>query len=115
MTRMLLIAAAGALLATSVSAAPLISQSSAVSTASLTENVRLVCNEYGRCYRSRGYAARRYYRDSYAYQPQIYAEPSYGYSQRGYGYSQPGYGNGYGNGYYGGGPSIGFSFGGGGW
>lgn len=108
MTRMLLIAAAGAFLATSASAAPLISLTSAVTPASLTENVRLVCNEYGRCYRSRGYAARRYYRNSYGYQPQVYAEPSYGYSQRGYGYSQPGYGNGY----YGGGPSIGFSFGG---
>ena len=113
MTRILLIAAAGALLATSASAAPLISQSSAVSPASVVENVRLVCDEYGRCYRSRGYAARRYYRNSYAYQPQVYAQPSYGYSQPGYGYSQPGYG--YGNGYYGGGPTIGFSFGGGGW
>ncbi len=113
MTRILLIAAAGALLATSASAAPLISQRSAVSPASVVENVRLVCDEYGRCYRSRGYAARRYYRNSYAYQPQVYAQPSYGYSQPGYGYRQPGYG--YGNGYYGGGPTIGFSFGGGGW
>ena len=109
MTRMFLFAAASALLATSASAAPLISQNSAVSPAS--ENVRLVCDEYGRCFRSRGYARR--YRGSYAYQPQVYVEPSYGYSQRSYGYSQPGYG--YNNGYYGGGPSIGFSFGGGGW
>jgi hypothetical protein len=101
MARILLIAAAGALLATSASAAPLMNQNLAISPSSLTENVRLVCNEYGRCYRTRGprYVQRRDYGDPYAYGRRTYVEPSYGYSERGYG----------------GGPSIGFSFGGGRW
>jgi hypothetical protein len=63
--------------------------------------VRLVCDEYGRCFRTRG--------------PR-YVRPGYGYGG--------GYGRGYDRGpryerrgyYGGGGPSIGFSFGGGrGW
>ncbi len=54
MARTLLIAAAGALLATSASAAPLMNQNPAISPSSSTENVRLVCDEYGRCYRTRG-------------------------------------------------------------
>ena len=63
-----------------------------------------MCDEYGRCYRTRGprYVERRYYGDSDGYGRRAYVEP-------GYGYAQPGYG--YGGGYYGGGPSIGFSFG----
>lgn len=104
MTRTILFAAAGALIATSASGAPLLNQANSVVQPALTENVRLVCDEYGRCYRTRGprYVERRYYSDSYGYGPRGYVEP-------GYGYAQPGYG--YGGGYYGGGPSIGFSFG----
>ena len=105
MTRTILFAAASALMATSASAAPLFNQGNSVVTPTLTENVRLVCNEDGRCYRTRGrrYVERGYYDDdSYAYGRRAYVEP-------GYGYAQPGYG--YGGGYYGGGPSIGFSFG----
>jgi len=103
MTRTILLAAAGAFLATSASAAPLLNQGNSIVQPALTENVRLVCDEYGRCYRTRGrrYVERGYYGDSYAYGRRGYAEP-------GYGYAQPGYG--YGGGYYGG-PSIGFSFG----
>jgi|SRR6266478_1401336 hypothetical protein len=103
MTRTILLAAAGAFLATSASAAPLLNQGNSIVQPALTENVRLVCDEDGRCYRTRGrrYVERRYYSDSYAYGRRGYAEP-------GYGYAQPGYG--YGGGYYGG-PSIGFSFG----
>lgn len=103
MTRTILFLAAGTLMATSASAAPLLNQGTLVQPA-LTENVRLVCDEYGRCYRTRGprYVERRYYGDSYSYGRRAYVEP-------GYGYAQPGYG--YGGGYYGGGPSIGFSFG----
>ncbi len=105
MARILLIAAAGALLATSASAAPLMNQNPAISPSSSTENVRLVCDDYGRCYRTRGprYVQRGYYGDPYAYGRRGYVEPSYGYSEPGYGYG------------YGGGPSIGFSFGGGRW
>ena len=90
-------------MATSASAAPLLNQGNSIVQPALAENVRLVCDEDGRCYRTRGrrYVERRYYSDSYAYGRRGYAEP-------GYGYAQPGYG--YGGGYYGG-PSIGFSFG----
>jgi len=103
MTRTILLAAAGAFLATSASAAPLLNQGNSIVQLTVTEHVRLVCDEFGRCYRTRGrrYVERRYYGDSYAYGRRGYAEP-------GYGYAQPGYGGGY----YGG-PSIGFSFGGG--
>ena len=71
------------------------------------EQVRLVCNEYGRCFRTRGPRyVQRYYGDDDGY----VVRRSYGY------YGGPGYydGSGYydrGYGYYGGGPSIGFSFG----
>src|SRR6266478_9120445 len=108
MTRTILLAAAGAFLATSASAAPLLNQGNSIVQPALTENVRLVCDEDGRCYRTRGrrYVERRYYSDSYAYGRRGYAEPGYGYAEPGYGYAQPGYG--YGGGYYGG-PSIGFS------
>ena len=63
------------------------------------EQVRLVCDQYGQCYRSRGrrYVQRGYY-DGYS------GRQSYGYD-RGYG----------GQRYYGGGPSIGLSFGNRGW
>ncbi len=105
MTRTILFAAAAALMATSASAAPLLNQGNSIAQPTLTENVRLVCTEDGRCYRTRGrrYVEPRYYDDSYAYGSRG------AYVQPGYGYAQPGYG--YGGGYYGGGPSIGFSFG----
>jgi hypothetical protein len=67
------------------------------------EHVRLVCNEYGRCYRTRGprYVYRRYGDDD-----GYVVRRSYGYGGGpGYYGDRPGYG------YYGGGPSIGFSFG----
>lgn len=104
MTRTILFAAAGALMATSASAAPLFNQGNSVEQPTITENVRLVCDDSGRCYRTHGrrYVERRYYGDSYTYGRRAYVQP-------GYGYAQPGYG--YGGGYYGGGPSIGFSFG----
>jgi hypothetical protein len=108
MRKTILLAAAGALFATGASAAPLLTQTSTISPQTALENVRLVCREDGRCYRTPGrrYVERRYYDDSYGYGPgRAYVEPDYGY---GYGYG-PGYG------YYGGGPSIGFSFGTGRW
>ena len=61
----LVLAAAGALLATSASAAPIGHQSSPVVNGNV-ENVRLVCNERGRCWRShRGVIVR----ESYGYAP----------------------------------------------
>ncbi|HEY0567732.1 MAG TPA: hypothetical protein VGD13_06320 [Xanthobacteraceae bacterium] len=104
MKTLLSIAGATMLLASAASAAPLSPTAVGTSEASNIDQVRLVCNQYGRCWRTRGprYAYRGY-DDGY-------------YGGRGYGYyGGPGYGPGYGRGYYGGGPSIGFSFGGGRW
>jgi hypothetical protein len=89
-----LLLAAGGLLtlaATSSSAMPVSNLGAAVS--SDVENVRVVCNRWGRCWRT----ARRYYG------PRYYAPPAYGYYP--YGYHRPYYG-GYGYGR----PGIGFSF-----
>jgi len=59
------LAAAGALLATSASAAPLAPQTSPVVNGNV-EQVRLICNEHGRCWRShRGIVVR----ESFAYAP----------------------------------------------
>ncbi|CAN5207491.1 hypothetical protein BH11PSE4_BH11PSE4_28770 [soil metagenome] len=72
----------------------------AVDAAGNVEQVRLVCDEYGRCFRTRG--------------PR-YVRPGYGYGggyDRGYDRG-PRYER---RGYYGGGPSVSFGFGGGrGW
>jgi len=67
------------------------------------EQVRLVCNEYGRCWRTGPRYVQRYYGDD-----GYVVRRSYGY------YGGPGYYD-RGYGYYGGGPSIGFSFGTRGW
>jgi hypothetical protein len=88
---------AGALLATSATAAPL-SNGIAVMPDNGIENVRMVCDDLGRCYRTRG--ARRVvvdqdYGDSYNY----YA-PRERYIER--------------RGYYDGGPSVGIGVGPGG-
>ncbi|MEA2862428.1 MAG: hypothetical protein QOC84_384 [Bradyrhizobium sp.] len=105
MKTLLSIAGATMLLASAASAAPLSPAAVGTSEASNIDQVRMVCNQYGRCWRSRGprYVYRGYDDDGYA------PRRSYGY------YGGPGYGPGYGGGYYGGGPSIGFSFGGGRW
>jgi hypothetical protein len=65
------------------------------------QDVRLVCDRFGRCYNTRRAYARRYYG-----QPGYYGRPGYGYyGQPGYGYyGQPGYG------YYGG-PRVGVGIG----
>ncbi|MCK1385797.1 hypothetical protein [Bradyrhizobium sp. 21] len=95
----------GLLAATVVSsaalAAPLNPATPGSTEAAGIDQVRLVCDEYGRCYRTRGPRhVQRYYGgdDGYA------ARRSYGY------YGGPEYRD-RGYGYYGGGPSIGFSFG----
>ena len=99
--------AAAALLASAAQAAPLSpamgeSLSGSASAADV-EQVRLVCNSHGRCFRTGGPRyVQRYHGDD-----DVVVRRSYNYydGPRHYG---PGYG-------YGGGPSIGFSFGSRGW
>lgn len=92
------------LLSSAAIAAPLNPTSTAQQEASAVEQVRLVCDQYGRCYRSRGPRyVQRGYDDGYS------ARQSYNY----YGGGQRYYGGG--QGYYGGGPTIGLSFGNRGW
>jgi hypothetical protein len=107
MKTILSIIGATALLASAASAAPLNPAAVGTPEASTIDQVRLVCNEYGRCWRTRG---PRYVYRSYDDDDGYYVRRSYGY------YGGPGYYNGpaYG-GYYGGGPSFGFSFGSRGW
>ncbi|MGY4167483.1 hypothetical protein [Bradyrhizobium sp. USDA 4529] len=101
MKTMILGAFVGALMASSATAAPLAPAAIASTEVAGIEQVRLVCNEYGRCYRTRGPRyVQRYYDEDDGYA----VRRSYGY------YSGPGYYD-RGYGYYGGSPSIGFSFG----
>jgi hypothetical protein len=91
----------GALLSTVANAAPL-SVSPSMLPDNGVENVRLVCDEYGRCYRTRGgprVVIQQGYDDSYSYGPrERYIE------RRGY----------YDGGYYDNGPSVGIGVGPGG-
>jgi len=91
----------GALLSTGANAAPL-SVSPSMLPNNGVENVRLVCDEYGRCYRTRGgrrVVIQQGYDDSYSYAPrERYIE------RRGY----------YDGGYYDNGPSVGIGVGPGG-
>jgi hypothetical protein len=84
-------------------ATPIAAQTLPMETANV-EQVRLVCDEYGRCYRTAPRYVQRYYNDDDGY-----------VVRRGYGYyGGPGYyDRGYGYGY--GGPGVGFSFGARGW
>lgn len=107
--RLLLVTGAAVAIATSTfasaaSAAPL--NATAIGSVAVAnfDQVRLVCNEYGRCFRTRGPYVQRYYGGDDGY----VVRRSYGY------YGGPGYYD-RGYGYYGGGPSIGFSFGTGRW
>jgi hypothetical protein len=93
---------ASALFATAASAAPL-ANGIAVMPDNGIENVRMVCDQSGRCWRDRG-SRRVIIQDSYNYEPrERYIE------QRGY------YDGGYHDGgYYNGGPSVGIGVGPGG-
>jgi hypothetical protein len=88
---------AGALFATAASAAPLANGIAIVPDNGI-ENVRMVCDQYGRCWQNR--ASRRVIiQDSYNYAPrEEYVQ------RRGY----------YNDGYYNGGPSVGIGIGPGG-
>ena len=88
--------AASALFATAASAAPLAHGIAAVPDNGI-ENVRMVCDEDGRCWRDRG-SRRVIVRDSYNYAPRER------YERRGY----------YDGGYYNNGPSVGIGVGPGG-
>lgn len=68
-----LIAGAGALVATGAQAAPLSPVAPVIDSG--VENVRMVCNEFGRCWRERG--PRAYYRDSYNYYGPRYGHRHY--------------------------------------
>lgn len=91
----------GALLSSGANAAPL-SASPSVMPGNGVENVRLVCDDYGRCYRARGgprVVIQQGYGDSYDYVPrERYVE------RRGY----------YDGDYYNNGPSVGIGVGPGG-
>jgi hypothetical protein len=91
----------GALLSTGANAAPL-SVSPSMLPDNRVENVRLVCDEYGHCYRTRGgrrVVIQQGYDDSYSYAPrERYIE------RRGY----------YDGGYYDNGPTVGIGVGPGG-
>jgi hypothetical protein len=111
MKAMALGAFAAALLGSAASAAPLNATTIGSAEVSNVNQVRLVCGEYGRCWRTRGPRyVQRYYEDDDSYVVRrgygYYGGP--GYYDRGYGYYDRGYG------YYGG-PTIGFSFGTRGW
>lgn len=97
--------AATTILASAASAVPPNPSPVGSAEAASVDQVRLVCNEYGRCFRTRGPRyVQRYYGDDDSY----VVRRSYG-SYGGQGYYDRGYG------YYRGGPSIGFSFGTGRW
>jgi hypothetical protein len=99
----ILLAAAAATAASLATATPIAAQTLTTETANV-EQVRLVCDEYGRCYRTAPRYVQRYYNNDEGY-----------VVRRGYGYyGGPGYyDRGYGYGY--GGPGVGFSFGARGW
>jgi len=75
-----LAAGASALFATTASAAPL--QTGPLAYDSNIENVRMVCNEDGRCWRERG-ERRVIIRDSYGYAPRERYIERRGYEERG--------------------------------
>ncbi len=70
-----LLVGAAALVAGSAQAAPLSPMAPTIDNG--IENVRMVCDQFGRCWRERG--RRTVYRNTYNYY-----EPSYGYRRHGY-------------------------------
>jgi hypothetical protein len=89
---------AGALFSTGASAAPLSFVPSASADTGI-ENVRLVCDDYGRCYRTRGgrrVVIQQEYGDSYNYAPRERYIERRGYYDGGYYDNAPGVGIGVG-------------------
>lgn len=93
----LAVGAAALFVSTAADAAPLMPTAPAIDNG--VENVRLVCNEWGRCWRTRGprYGYGYGYRGSYGY------APDYGYGYRRPYYNRPGV--------YFGAPGVSFGFG----
>jgi hypothetical protein len=90
---------AAALFATAASAAPLAANSVAAPDSNI-QNVRMVCNEDGRCWRERR-EPRVVIRDSYGYAPRDRYIERRGYEDRGgIGFSAPGVSVGIGTGRY---------------
>ncbi len=90
---------ASALFATAATAAPLIANPSAAPDSNI-QNVRMVCNEDGRCWR-RGGDRRVIVRDSYGYAPRERYIERRGYQERGgIGIRAPGVSVGIGTGRY---------------
>jgi len=81
-----LLAGAGALFASGAMAAPITNGISGAKTGSDIEHVRTVCDENGRCYRSRGARRVIVQEDSHAYAPRRQ------YRERGYYNDGPGVG-----------------------
>jgi hypothetical protein len=79
-----LLAGAGALLASGAMAAPMTNSVSGAKVESRVEQVRTVCDEHGRCYRSHGARRVIIQEDSHGYAPR------HGYVQQ-HGYEQPSY------------------------
>jgi hypothetical protein len=91
---------AGAIFASSAANAAPITTGVAMLPNDNIENVRLVCDQFGRCYRTRGGRRGIVYGNGYGYAPGYYG----GYA--------PGYYGGYAPGYYGGyGPGVGIGIG----
>jgi hypothetical protein len=86
-----LVAGAGVLLASSAFAGPMTNGTFGVTSGAWTEQVRVVCDEYGRCFERRGPRRAVIERDSYAYEPR----PRYHQQRR------------YHDGHYNSGPGIG--------
>jgi hypothetical protein len=106
---------AGAIFASSAADAAPLTKGLAMLPNDNIENVRLVCDRVGRCYRTGG--GRRVitqggYGDSYGYAPGYYGGPGYSGGGPGYYGGGPGYSGG-GPGYYGGGygPGVGVGIG----
>ncbi len=92
-----LLAGASALFAGSAIAAPMTNSISGVKTGSDIEHVRMVCDESGRCYRTRGARRVIVQDDSYAYAPRRrYRERGYYNEGPGVGVYAPGVGIGIG-------------------
>ena len=83
-----LVAGAGVLLASSAFAGPMTNGTLGVNSGASIEHVRMVCDEYGRCFNSRG-SRRSMHRDAYAYE----SRPRYYQQQRQHRYNDgPGIG-----------------------
>jgi hypothetical protein len=91
-----LLAGAGALVATSAQAAPLSPVAPMIDSG--VENVRMVCDQFGRCWRERG--PRYVYRDSYNYyEPRRYRHYRH-HDRPGVQFNAPGISFGFGGGHH---------------